>query len=228
MPMVEEAARDLLRRAGPHIELDDMIQDGMVGLIGAADRYTNNRRTSFRSFAGHRIRGAIVDGLRRNSWPRGIRRRRREMQAAAEAFREEHGRDPDAAELAERTGHTAETVRRNLRTIRLLEYAARGEDEARVAEDDLPAVMRPSRRGGPEEQAEADERRRRIAEAVKELTARERRLVRLYYWHEESLKQAGAELGVSMSRAHQILQATLGVLKTRLERNGHRAGAKER
>ena len=89
----------------PHsIELGDLVQDGMIGLIDAACRFDEGRGIKFETFAERRVRGAMIDALRRDAWPRGVRRQRRELEAAREELRRELGAEPSLADLAARVG----------------------------------------------------------------------------------------------------------------------------
>src|SRR5690606_40878733 len=89
----------------PHsIELSDLVQDGVLGLIDAAHRFDEARGIKFETFAERRVRGAIIDALRRDAWPRGVRRVRRELESAREDLRRELGTEPSLADLARRVG----------------------------------------------------------------------------------------------------------------------------
>src|SRR3954453_22066708 len=104
LPFVESLARRVASSMPHSIELGDLVQDGMLGLIDAAYRYDEARGIKFETFAERRVRGAMIDALRKDAWPRGVRRQRRELEAAREELRREHGCEPSLADLAAKIG----------------------------------------------------------------------------------------------------------------------------
>ena len=102
LPFVESLARRVASSMPHSIELGDLVQDGMLGLIDAAFRFDEARGIKFETFAERRVRGAMIDALRRDAWPRGVRRQRRELEAAREELRRELGAEPSLADLAAR------------------------------------------------------------------------------------------------------------------------------
>src|SRR5260221_7564877 len=104
LPFVESLARRVASSMPHSIELGDLVQDGMLGLIDAAFRFDEARGIKFETFAERRVRGAMIDALRRDAWPRGVRRQRRELETAREDLRRELGSEPSLAGLAKRVG----------------------------------------------------------------------------------------------------------------------------
>src|SRR6266511_4004579 len=104
LAFVESVARRVAASMPHTIDLGDLVQDGMLGLIDAANRFDEARGIKFETFAERRVRGAIIDALRRDAWPRGVRRVRRELEAAREALRRELGYEPSLADLAKKVG----------------------------------------------------------------------------------------------------------------------------
>ena len=94
LSFVESVARRVAASMPHTIDLGDLVQDGMVGLIDAAHRFDEGRGIKFETFAERRVRGAMIDALRKDAWPRGVRRQRRELEAAREALRLETGSEP--------------------------------------------------------------------------------------------------------------------------------------
>jgi RNA polymerase sigma factor for flagellar operon FliA len=106
----------------PHsIDIGDLVQDGMIGLIDAANRFDGRRGIKFETFAERRVRGAMIDALRRDAWPRGVRRIRRELEAAREALRRELGAEPSLADLAARVGSDETRLGRTIVRINTIE-----------------------------------------------------------------------------------------------------------
>src|SRR6188508_1679969 len=104
LPFVEALARRMAASMPNSIDVCDLVQDGMIGLIDAAHRFDEQRGIKFETFAERRVRGAMIDALRRDAWPRGVRRVRRELEAAREQLRRELGAEPSLADLAQRVG----------------------------------------------------------------------------------------------------------------------------
>src|SRR5665811_439342 len=104
LPFVEALARRLAASMPHSIDLGDLVQDGVLGLMDAAHRFDEARGIKFETFAERRVRGAMIDALRRDAWPRGVRRVRRELEAAREQLRRELGGEPTLADLARRVG----------------------------------------------------------------------------------------------------------------------------
>jgi DNA-directed RNA polymerase specialized sigma subunit len=104
LPFVESLARRMASTMPHSIDLGDLVQDGVLGLMDAAHRFDDRRGIKFETFAERRVRGAMIDALRRDAWPRGVRRVRRELEAAREELRRELGAEPTLADLARRGG----------------------------------------------------------------------------------------------------------------------------
>src|SRR3954467_6313392 len=104
LPFVEALARRMAASMPHSIDLGDLVQDGVLGLIDAANRFDEDRGIKFETFAERRVRGAMIDALRRDAWPRGVRRVRRQLEAAREELRRELGAEPSLSDLAKRVG----------------------------------------------------------------------------------------------------------------------------
>src|ERR1700737_5079223 len=104
LPFVEAPARRMAASMANSIDVGDLVQDGVLGLIDAAHRFDEGRGIKFETFAERRVRGAMIDALRKDAWPRGVRRQRRELDATREALRRELGHEPSMADLAARVG----------------------------------------------------------------------------------------------------------------------------
>src|SRR5882724_8428002 len=104
LPFVESLARRMAATMPHSIDIGDLVQDGVIGLIDAAHRFDESRGIKFETFAERRIRGAMIDALRKDAWPRGVRRQRRELEAAREELRRELGCEPSLEDLAAKVG----------------------------------------------------------------------------------------------------------------------------
>lgn len=204
LPFVESLARRVAASMPHSIELGDLVQDGMLGLIDAACRFDEARGIKFETFAERRVRGAMIDALRRDAWPRGVRRQRRQLEAAREQLRRELGAEPSLADLAARVGSDETRLGRTIVRINTIESTSPLSAGEHVDGSMLPAALVPSEPQAPDKAFEEREVRDRIRAAIASLPARERRVVALYYYGDATMKQIGAEIGVNESRVSQL------------------------
>src|SRR6187549_1265154 len=144
LPFVESLARRVASTMPHSIELGDLVQDGMLGLIDAAFRFDEARGIKFETFAERRIRGAMIDALRRDAWPRGVRRQRRELEAARETLRRELGHEPSMADLAAKVGTDEKRLGRTIVRIATIESTSPLATSENVDEACLPTALVPS------------------------------------------------------------------------------------
>jgi RNA polymerase sigma factor for flagellar operon FliA len=197
--------RDRIAASMPHsIELGDLVQDGMIGLIDAACRFDEDRGIKFETFAERRVRGAMIDALRRDAWPRGVRRQRRELEAAREQLRRELGAEPSLADLAARMGSDEARLGRTIVRINTIESTSPLSAGDNVDGSSLPAALVPSEPQAPDRAYEEQEVRDRIRAAIASLPPRERKVIGLYYYGDATMKQIGTEIGVNESRVSQL------------------------
>jgi RNA polymerase sigma factor for flagellar operon FliA len=189
----------------PHsIDLGDLVQDGVLGLIDAANRFDEARGIKFETFAERRVRGAMIDALRRDAWPRGVRRIRRELEAAREHLRRELGAEPSLADLAGRVGLDVAQLERTIVRIHTIESTSSLATVDSLASASLPAVLVPSEPMSPDRLFEQGQTRDRMRAAMQRLPSRERRILTLYYFGEATMKQIGQQIGVNESRVSQL------------------------
>jgi RNA polymerase sigma factor for flagellar operon FliA len=204
LPFVESLARRVAASMPHSIELNDLVQDGMIGLIDAARRYDEDRGIKFETFAERRVRGAMIDALRRDAWPRGVRRQRRELEAAREQLRRELGAEPSLADLAARLGSDETRLGKTIVRINTIESTSPLSAGENVDGATLPPALVPSEPIAPDRAYESQEVKDRIRAAIASLPPRERRVIGLYYYAEATMKQIGAEIGVNESRVSQL------------------------
>src|SRR3954464_10517396 len=144
LPFVESLARRVASSMPHSIELGDLVQDGMIGLIDAACRFDEERGIKFETFAERRVRGAMIDALRKDAWPRGVRRQRRELEAAREQLRRENGWEPSIADLAAKLGSDEKRLSRTIVRIATIESTSPLATAEPGDEAMLPAVLLPS------------------------------------------------------------------------------------
>ena len=189
----------------PHsIDISDLVQDGVIGLIDAAHRFDDSRGIKFETFAERRIRGAMIDALRKDAWPRGVRRVRRELEAAREKLRASLGHEPSLADLAAAIGSDEKRLGKTIVRINTIESTSPFSNADSVDEAQLPAVLVPAEPERPDLQYERAEVKNRVRNAIATLPPREQRVIALYYYNEVTMKDIGLELGVNESRVSQL------------------------
>jgi RNA polymerase sigma factor FliA len=206
--LVKRIAYHLAGRLPPSVDVDDLIQAGMLGLLEAAAHYSADRGASFETFAGIRIRGAMIDALRKLDWaPRSVHRKAREVAAAIREIESETGREAKDTEIAGRMG------------ISLADYHRIAQDSASCRLASLHDDCADGTSGHSEDPflETVDEGfRAALTAAIAQLPERERLVMSLYYDQELNLKEIGVVLNVTESRVCQLHGQALTRLKARL------------
>jgi RNA polymerase sigma factor for flagellar operon FliA len=207
--LVKRIAYHLAGRLPASVEVDDLIQAGMLGLLEAASNFASDRGASFETYAGIRIRGAMIDALRKLDWaPRSVHRKAREAAAAIRAIEAEHGREARDTEIAAKMGVTLEDYHRVVQDSASCQL---------TSFDDSPdAELAADVHADPARDVQEHDFRKALANAIGELPERERLVMSMYYDDELNLKEIGAVLKVSESRACQLHGQALVRLKARL------------
>ena len=204
LPFVQAMARRMASSMPHSIDVSDLVQDGMIGLMNAAHRFDAARGIKFETFAERRVRGAMIDALRRDAWPRGVRRQRREIEAAREKLRHQLGSEPSLSDLAAHLGADPASLGRTITRITTIEATSPLTTPDVVDEASLPPVMVPSEPAAPDAEYEQHEVEDRVRAAIAALPVRERKVVRMYYYGESTMKEIGLEIGVNESRVSQL------------------------
>src|SRR6266550_1792530 len=216
IPFVEALARRMAASMPNSIDIGDLVQDGVIGLIDASNRFDADRGIKFETFAERRVRGAMIDALRRDAWPRGVRRQRRELDAAREALRRELGHEPSLADLAARVGSDEKRLSRTILRINTIEATSPLATGERTDESSLPTALVPSEPDSPHRAYEKTEMRERVRAAIQTLPLREQKVIGLYYYGEVTMKEIGAEIGVNESRVSQLHARAIRRLRDQL------------
>src|SRR6476659_8452391 len=166
LPFVEALARRMAASMPNSIDIGDLVQDGVLGLIDAAHRFDEARGIKFETFAERRVRGAMIDALRKDAWPRGVRRQRRELDAAREALRRELGHEPSMADLAARVGSDEKRLSRTIVRINTIEATSPLASNDSLDESTLPAALVPSEPDAPDKAYEKAETADRVRAAI--------------------------------------------------------------
>ncbi|CAH0534096.1 RNA polymerase sigma factor FliA [Vibrio stylophorae] len=212
--LVKRIAHHLIGRLPPNVLLEDLIQAGMIGLIEAQQNYDATKGASFETFAGIRIRGAMLDEIRRGDWvPRSVHRNSRAISQAINLLEHELGRDPTDVEIAAHLEVSVSQYHQMLNDVscgRLLGIEDLGVSEDAIHHEDQSEENIPFA-GVAEESF-----RLALIESIKTLPEREALVLSLYYDEELNLKEIGAVLGVSESRVSQIHSQAMQRLRAKL------------
>ena len=221
LKLVKAIAIRVRQNLPAHVDLDDLVNAGVLGLIDAATKFTAEKQVAFSTYAKHRIRGAILDSLRdSDSASRDLRKRYRAVEAATRALTGELNRIPSEAEVAERLGIDVDRLRETMLALNAI-----GDISANTRwadhNEDLPE---PEHQSGPKTRPDAmwaDEERRCVLDrAMTSLPERYRKVVVLYYTNEMTMKDIGVILGINESRVSQIHKAALEKMNVALHRAG--------
>lgn len=215
-PLVKKIAYHLMMRLPASVQVEDLMQNGMMGLLEAASRYDDDFGAQFETYAGQRIRGAMLDGLRESDWlPRQLRKDMRRVEQMIRQLEQEQGKPPSEGELAQALGMDISEYQRILGEARghQLVYledivAEEGDDfldRHLVGEDNDPFL-----------QIEQDSTRRELVVAIEALPEREKLVMALYYEQELNLREIGEVLSVTESRVCQLHSQAIARLRARI------------
>lgn len=203
-PLVKRIAFQLMSRLPASVDVDDLIQNGMIGLLDAIGRFEDGMGAQFETYAAQRIRGAMLDGLRENDWlPRSLRRDMRRIEAALHKLEQSNGRPPSETELAESLGVSLAEYQHMLHEARghQLVYL---EDFSYDEDDNYLDRHFANPEADPLRLFEDADMRRRLVESIDLLPEREKLVMALYYDEELNLREIGEVLGVTESRVCQL------------------------
>lgn len=224
LPMVRYLARRIHERLPQHIELDDLVSAGVVGLIDAFSKFDHKKKVQFKSYAQFRVRGAILDSLRTLDWsPRELRRKGRAVEEAIRSLTQTLGRTPSEQEIAGQLRlslHEYQTLLGDLKGLEIGSlHMVRSEDSG---DEELAYIP-----GLPEDdplfRCLKGEMKQRLVNAIEELPEKERMVLTLYYHEELTMKEIGLTLGVVESRVSQIHSSAVLRLRAALSNTGAEA-----
>nr|WP_216610754.1 RNA polymerase sigma factor FliA [Vibrio mediterranei] len=211
--LVKRIAHHLIGRLPPNVLVEDLIQAGMIGLIEAQKNYDGTKGASFETYAGIRIRGAMLDDIRRGDWvPRSVHKHSRDISQAISVLEVELNRDPTDSEVANYLGLSLAQYHKALTDINCSKLV--GIEDLGVSEDSVSVSDEED--NTPFQGVADDAFREALIESIKSLPEREALTLSLYYDEELNLKEIGEVLGVSESRVSQILSQSMQRLRTKL------------
>lgn len=212
--LVKRIAYHLIARLPHTVDVDDLIQAGMIGLLDASQQYNPSQGASFETYAGIRIRGSMLDEIRRNDWaPRSVHRKAREIAEVMQQLEQELGRPAHETEIAKALGVELEDYHQQLQVSSCHQVFSLDEltDHQLAGCEGLGNLPE-----SPDTNTENNDFQQALAEAINTLPERERLLMSLYYNDELNLKEIGEVLGVSESRVSQIHSQTVVRLRGKL------------
>ena len=216
-PLVRRLAHQMIAKLPANVELDDLIQVGMIGLSDALTRFDAGQGVMFETFATQRIRGAMLDELRGNDWmSRGDRRHQRSIEAAVRALEQRHGRAPAESEIAKEMGLTLIEYQELLGKVRGTQLVYL--EDMSGDEGDADFLDRHVAVEGADPLAQLRDQRMRqaLVDGIKTLPEREQYVMSMYYEHDMNLKEIAAVLGVTESRICQLHSQSIARLRSKL------------
>ena len=220
-PMIKYVANRIAMRLPPHIEVDDLISVGVLGLMDAISKYDSSRGAKFKTYAEFRVRGAILDELRAMDWvPRSIRQKASSVDKVVQSLQVKLSRSPEDEEVAKEMGISLEQFHATLNETKSIPVFSL--DDLGIAKDSgeqqsLLDCLAGKADADPQTQIRLIELKEIIAKAIDTLPEKERLMVSLYYYEELTMKEIGAVLEITESRVSQIHSKAVYRLRTKLK-----------
>lgn len=225
LPLVRSIAIRVYEGLPVHVEVDDLVHAGIMGLFDAATKYDCGKQVSFRAYAKHRIRGAILDSLRDLDWAsRDLRKRHKQLDTVTREFAARMERNPTEAEIAERMGMDVTRWRQvavDMQVVGLISASVRAPESENQTAPEFPAADDLN----PDVLAGRQQLRTVLSEAMQTLPERYKTVINLYYLGGRTMREIGVKLGINESRVSQIHSAALSKMEGNLQAAGiHSAG----
>ena len=215
-PLVKRIAYHLMARLPSSVQVDDLIQNGMMGLLDAINRFEAGMGAQFETYVAQRVRGAMLDGLRENDWlPRSLRRDFRRIEVAISQLEQEYGRTPSESELAETLGMALAEYQKMLQDARghqLISF----EDMIDDGNEDFLERHLSDDSNEPSRILEDESLRKSLVQGIELLPEREKLMMALYYEQDLNLREIGEVMGVTESRVCQLHSQAVARLRARI------------
>ena len=221
LPLVKYVLGKISIYLPQHLDEEDLIEAGIIGLIDAAEKFDPGRQVKFKTYAIPRVRGAILDELRSQDWiPRSARKKARTLEEAYNTLHDRWDRDPTIDEMAEELGVTSKEVNKLLSDVSFasllsLETSQEGREEGSST---IGAGLTNPRSVDPADAYELAEQKRLLADAIASLPEQERLVITLYYFEDLLLKEIGDIMGLSESRVSQLHSKAVFMLRAKMKR----------
>ena len=220
-PMIKYVANRIAMRLPPHIEVDDLISVGVLGLMDAISKYDSSRGAKFKTYAEFRVRGAILDELRSMDWvPRSIRQKASQVDKVVQGLQAKLRRTPEDEEVAQEMGLSLDQFHETLnetKSIPIFSLEDLGIAKESGDQQSLLDCLAGKADADPQTQVRLVELKEIIAKAIDALPEKERLMVSLYYYEELTMKEIGAVLDITESRVSQIHSKAVYRLRTKLK-----------
>ena len=220
-PMVKYVANRIAMRLPPHVEVDDLISVGVLGLIDAIDKYDSTRGAKFKTYAEFRVRGAILDELRSMDWvPRSVRQKASSMDGVVQKLQNKLGRPPEDDETAKEMGISLDelfTTLNETKSMPILSLEDLGIAKESGEQQSLLDCLAGKNDADPQTHLRLVELKEIIASAIDTLPEKERLMISLYYYEELTMKEIGGVLGITESRVSQIHSKAVFRLRNKLK-----------
>ncbi|MBL8413384.1 MAG: RNA polymerase sigma factor FliA [Propionivibrio sp.] len=215
-PLVKRIAYHLMARLPSSVQVDDLIQNGMMGLLDAINRFEAGMGAQFETYAAQRVRGAMLDGLRENDWlPRSLRRDFRRIEVAISQLEQEYGRTPGEQELADALDMTLADYQKMLQEARghqLISF----EDLVEDGDENFLERHLTDNASEPSRILEDESLRQMLVQGIELLPEREKLMMALYYEQDLNLREIGEVMGVTESRVCQLHSQAVVRLRARI------------
>ena len=215
-PLVKRIAYHLMARLPSSVQVDDLVQNGMMGLLDAINRFEAGMGAQFETYAAQRVRGAMLDGLRENDWlPRSLRRDFRRIEEAIAQLEQQYGRAPSEQELAKALSMTLAEYQKMLQDARghqLISF----EDMVEDGEDDYLERHLKDETNEPSQLLENQNLQTLLTQGIEQLPEREKLMMALYYEQDLNLREIGEVMGVTESRVCQLHSQAVARLRARI------------
>jgi RNA polymerase sigma factor for flagellar operon FliA len=219
LPLVKAIAIRVHENLPVHVDLDDLIHAGVLGLFDSVTKYDDTKNVAFHAYAKHRIKGAILDSLRQMDWAsRDVRKRQKRIDAVTQELSSKLGRTPNESEMAEEMGVSVDRWRQmlgELRTLGLVSANPAADPDRDLAQEypAAPAFQ-------PDRICEHRQLQSTLARAMRCLSERYQKVVVMYYSNEMTMKEIGDRIGVNESRVSQIHKTALKKMAVALQSEG--------
>lgn len=225
LPLVRAIAVRVYENLPVHVDLDDLVHAGILGLFDAALKYDDNKQVSFQGYAKHRVKGAILDSLREMDWAsRDLRKRHKKLEEITREVAASMDRAPTEHEIAEKMGMDVERWRQvaiDLRVVGLLSASSRAPDDENQSTPEFPAApdLNPDVVAGRRQLSSV------LSTAMGTLPERYQIVVKMYYNEGKTMREIGVTLGINESRVSQIHRAALDRMALSLQEAGIHSSA---